>query len=155
MVCGNDHCPQKGGVCVDHKLLNECVLWEVHPLPKVNNTLASRPQPRGSPNSTLPAGLATMYPPHYIHYPVWLTVLQQAFIQNIKCTRALSKKHEQDPWMIRRSSVPDGQCPDLTMSWFDNVLIWQRQRRAWHLPSSHPKVASRSNIQPWEMCSQN
>ena len=64
------------GVCVDHKLLNGCVLWEVCPLPKVNNTQASRPQPRVSPNSTL---TANTYPPHH---PVWLIVLQQASIQN-------------------------------------------------------------------------
>jgi len=43
MVCWNGGGPKKSGairICVDLKKLNESVLREVHPMPKVDETLA-------------------------------------------------------------------------------------------------------------------
>ena len=43
MVCRDGSCPKKSGticICVDFRPLNESVLREVHPLPKVEDTLA-------------------------------------------------------------------------------------------------------------------
>ena len=96
--------PKKSGavrIYVDLKALNENVLRETHPIPKVDDTLAySISQEQQFSASWMPtAGLANpavrlVEAVHHLYHLLWTIRIQQVTIQYFKYARIISEKNE-------------------------------------------------------------
>ena len=118
--------PKKNGkvrICVDLKPLNESVLREVHPLTKVDETLAQLTGAKVSLNSMPTAGFGkSLLRNHHVSSQlsslIWPFPLQQAPVRNFKHPRTLPNNNDSNPQWPKRLCVSNGRCPS----------FWQRPR---------------------------
>ena len=110
--------PKKSGairICVDLKPLNQNVMREVHPLPRVDNTLAqltgAKLFSKLDANSgfwQIPLSPTSRLLTTFIDHTCRAILFQQIAVRNIQCPRALPKANEQHPNWSERSSVSHG-----------------------------------------------
>lgn len=115
-------------ICVDLKPLNQSVLREVHPLPKVDETLVQLAGTKVflklDANSGFWQILLSQSSRLYLQLssPQWDTTVSTNSHWNFKCSRTLPTQNEQNSQRTR-GSLPDGWCPHL---W--KVSSWARQK---------------------------
>ena len=109
--------PKRNGkvrICVDLKPLNESVLREVHPLPRVDETLArltgAKVFSKLDANSGFLANSSCLVitPANHFHYPHRSLPLQQTTIWDFQRTGTFPKEDVQNPQWPGGSGVPDG-----------------------------------------------
>jgi len=99
--------PKKDGkirICVNLKPLNECVLREIHPLPKVEDTLAELSgekcvQQVGRQFWFLADILSQTFPAaHNLHNSIWVLPLYEDAFRDIQCPRTLPEANDSNPF---------------------------------------------------------